>query len=113
VLESADHAAAAPADLVWRRLGARFTPVSADMVSQVNGQLHGGLVVTSVNGDSIAGKAGIQRGDILVGLHHWETLTVENVAFVLNHPDLASFNPLCFYIIRAGQVRRGWFQQVD
>jgi hypothetical protein len=40
-------------------------------------------------------------------------LTVDNVVFVLNHPDLASFNPLSFYIIRAGQVRRGWIQQVD
>jgi hypothetical protein len=32
---------------------------------------------------------------------------------VLSHPDLANFNPLCFYIIRAGQIRRGWLQQLD
>jgi serine protease Do len=113
VLQSADQAGAAPADLVWQKLGARFTPVNADMVNQVNAQLHGGLVVTSVSNEGVAAKAGIQRGDILVGLHHWETLTVDNVAFVLNHPDLASFNPLCFYIIRSGQVRRGWFRQLD
>jgi hypothetical protein len=35
------------------------------------------------------------------------------VAFVLTHPDLASFNPLSFYLIRNGQVRRGWIQNVE
>jgi serine protease Do len=113
VLQAADQAAQTPSDLVWRKLGLRFTPVNADLVNQVNNQLHGGLVVTGVAADSIAAKAGIRRRDILVGLHHWETLTLDNVAFVLNHPDLASFNPLCFYLIRSGQVRRGWFQQLD
>ena len=38
---------------------------------------------------------------------------VSNVVFVLTHPDLASFNPLRFFIVRGGQVHRGWIQQVD
>ena len=38
---------------------------------------------------------------------------LDNVAFVLTHPDLASFNPLRFFIVRAGQIHKGWFQQVD
>ena len=61
----------------------------------------------------MAAKSGIQRGDILVGLHQWEMLTLDNVRFVLEHPDLASFNPLRFYIVRNSQVHRGWIQQVD
>jgi serine protease Do len=113
VLQSTDQATPAPAELVWRKLGLRLSPVGPEVVSIVKKELHGGLAVTSLGSDSLAAKAGIQRGDVLVGLHHWETLTVDNVAFVLNHPDLASFNPLCFYIIRAGQVRRGWLQQLD
>jgi serine protease Do len=113
VLQSAERATPPPAELVWRKLGLRLAAVDPEAVAQVNGQLHGGLAVTAVSADGTAAKAGIQRGDILVGLHHWETLSVDNVAFVLKHPDLASFNPLCFYIIRSGQVRRGWFQQVD
>ena len=60
-----------------------------------------------------AARAGIRRGDILVGLHQWETLSVDNVVFVLTHPDLGSFNPLSFYIVRGGQVRRGFMPQVD
>jgi serine protease Do len=75
--------------------------------------LHGGLAVVDVRSDSPAGKAGIQKGDILVGLHQWEMLSPENVSFVLTHPDLPSFSPLKFYIIRAGQVHRGWLQQLE
>jgi serine protease Do len=113
VLQATGRTAPPAAELVWARLGLRLTPVTADGVKRVNGQLHGGLEVAAVRSGSLAGKAGMQRGDILVGLHIWETLTVDNVAFVLNHADLASFNPLCFYLIRDGQVRRGWFHQVD
>jgi serine protease Do len=102
-----------PADLAWRRLGFRLKPVNAELVSRASPQLRGGLAVSDVAPRSPAEKAGIQPGDILVGLHHWETLTLDNVAYVLTHPDLASFNPLCFYIIRSGQVRRGWFQPLD
>jgi serine protease Do len=40
-------------------------------------------------------------------------LSLDNVLFVLNHNDLASFNPLRFYIIRSGTVHRGWLQQVE
>jgi serine protease Do len=113
VLASADRAAPAGGDVVWRKLGVRLQPVSPEVVSRVNQQLHGGLAVTEVRPDGVAAKAGIQRGDILVGLHSWEMLSLDNVLFVLNHNDLASFNPLRFYIIRSGTVHRGWLQQVE
>ena len=113
VLQPLERLKSAPTDLVWRKLGLRFATVSSEVVSRVNQHLHGGLAVTDVNTDSVAGKAGIQRGDILVGLHQWETVTLDNVAFVLTHPDLASFHPLRFYIVRSGQVHRGWLQQVE
>ena len=113
VLQSADQLAPSNADLVWRKLGLRLTPVSNELVSRTNPQLQGGLAVGDVNPDGVAAKAGIQRGDILVGLHQWKTQSLDNVVFVLNHRELASFNPLAFYIIRSGQVHRGWLQQVE
>jgi serine protease Do len=100
-------------DVIWHKLGLRLAPVDPELVSRNNRQLHGGLAVVELNADGAAAKAGIQRGDILVGLHTWETLTADNVVFVLTHPDLASFNPLRFFIVRSGQVHRGWIQQVD
>ncbi len=106
VLEAA-HTAAAPDDPVWQRLGLRLRSVPADSVNHTNPQLHGGLTVIDVRADGPAGKAGIQRGDILVGLHQWEMLTQDNVMYVLNNPDLATFNPMQFYILRNGKVHHG------
>jgi serine protease Do len=112
-LEATERTAPAPAELVWRKLGIRLAPVGGELVSRSNQQLHGGLVVVELRSDGPTAKAGIQRGDILVGLHQWEMLSLDNVVFVLTHPDLASFNPLRFYIVRSGQVHRGWIQQVE
>ena len=83
------------------------------IITRVNAALHGGLVVTEVLSDGVAGRANIQRGDILIGLHQWETLTADNVNYVLTHPELATFNPVRFFIIRSGQLRRGWLPQID
>lgn len=98
---------ASVSDVVWQKLGLQLTPVGADAVRGVNGQLHGGLEVIAVNANSVAGKAGIRKGDILVGLHNWETVNIANVDYVLNHPDLATFNPIPFFIVRSGQIRQG------
>jgi serine protease Do len=113
VLQSVERPIQTPLDIVWRRLGVRLQTVEADLVSRANGQLHGGLAIVEVRPDSTAGKAGIQRGDILVGLHQWETISVDNVIFVLTHRDLASFNPLRFFIVRGGTLHQGWMQQVE
>jgi serine protease Do len=71
------------------------------------------MEVMSVNDASPAAKAGIKKGDILVGLHQWETVNLENIAYVLGHPDLPAFGPLNFYVLRAGQIRRGTLGPVN
>jgi len=48
-----------------------------------------------------------------VGLHQWETITAENVAFVLNHKDFASFLPLKVFYARDGKIRDGWINSVQ
>jgi serine protease Do len=113
VLDPAHSAPTAAGDPIWRRLGLKLQAVSPETVSQSQPQLHGGLYIADVRAESAAAKAGLTRGDILVGLHQWEMLTTENVQFVLNHPDLATFSPLRFYILRAGQVHRGWLQPAE
>ena len=103
---------AATSELVWRKLGVKLNTVGADSVAKANPQLHGGLLVTDVAGGGAAAAAGIQKGDILVGLHLWETLNPENVTFVLNHKDFASFQPLRFYLARDGKLRDGWINGI-
>jgi serine protease Do len=94
-------------DMAWTKLGVQLAPIAPDQVTRVNRQLHGGLEIVNVQADGVAAKAGLKKGDILVGLHQWETLSLENVTYVLSHPELATFNPMSFYILRGGQVRRG------
>jgi serine protease Do len=113
VASASERTVTASPELAWKKLGVKLQPVSTEAVARASQPLHGGLSVVEVRADSPAGKAGIQKGDILVGLHQWEMLAPENVTYVLTHPDLASFSPLKFYIIRAGQVHRGWLQQID
>ena len=99
--------------MVWRKLGLRLDRVSGELVGRANRQLHGGLAIQEVRPGSPADRAGLRRGDILVGLHLWEMLSQENVLYVLSHPDLTTFNPLRFFILRSGQVHRGWLQLTD
>jgi serine protease Do len=112
VSQPAAKALLPPGDQVWKKLGLRAQPVGADAVAKANPQLHGGLLVTEVAVGSAAATAGIQKGDVLVGLHQWETLSAENVAFVLNHKDFGSFLPLKFYLSRDGKLRDGWINAI-
>jgi serine protease Do len=113
VSTAAPSPAAATADPIWKKLGVKFQPVPPSTVAPVNPQLRGGLMIIEVNAESLAAKSGFQVGDILIGLHQWETITIDNVLFVVNHQDLATFSPLRFYLIRAGQLRRGWFTTIE
>jgi serine protease Do len=108
-----DRASPPAADVVWKKLGVKLATVDADTVAHLNSQLHGGLAVVDVRADSPATRSGLQKGDILVGLHQWEMLSVDNVVYVLTHPDLSTFSPLKFYILRSGQVHKGSIQQID
>lgn len=101
------------AELVWRRFGLKAQGVGADLVSKANSQLHGGMLILEVRPESIASRAGFQKGDILVGLHQWEMISLDNIAFVLNHPELPSFQPVRFFLIRAGTVQRGSLAHID
>jgi serine protease Do len=95
----------AAADVVWSKVGLKMAPVGANLVQSADKQLRGGLWVTEVGPNSAASKAGLLRGDILLGLHQWETLNIDNASYVLTHKDLATFNPLRVIFIRDGKIR--------
>jgi serine protease Do len=66
--------------------------------------------VTEVRSGSPAKANGIRAGDVLVGLHVWETISAENVSYVLDHKQFRTFNPLKFYIIRGSETLYGHMQ---
>jgi serine protease Do len=113
VLQAADPGRANVAETVWRKMGVRVSPLSGETVTRVNRQLRGGMEVVQINPEGAAARAGIKKGDILIGLHQYETVSLDNVAYVINSPDLGSFMPLSFYVLRGGKVSHGWFQQLD
>lgn len=95
-------------DVVWKKLGVKVEAVAAETVTKVNKDLRGGLLITEIRPESVAAKAGFQRGDVLLGLHQFETIAAANITWVLNHPDAATFAPVRYFLMRGNTLRRGW-----
>jgi serine protease Do len=115
VLQSTGTARGNTAEVIWRKMGVRLTPLPGEVVSRADSRLRGGMEIVQVNPGGAADKAGVKRGDILVGLHQYETVSLDNVAYVLNSPELRAFMPLKFLLLRAGEVKpmEGYIQQLD
>jgi serine protease Do len=84
----------------WEQLGLRVSPAASDMVRQLQPRYRGGLLVQEVRFGSPASNKGIRPGDILVGLHIWETLTPDNVSFILDQIETDQMTSVKFYILR-------------
>ena len=93
----------------WEILGLKLTSIPNGTSLLANQPYRGGLLVTEVRSTSPADSNGIKKGDVLVGLHVWETVKYENVDYVLEHQDLKTINPLKFYILREGETLYGHF----
>ncbi len=87
-------------DAAWDMLGLKLTPAPAAQFKSLQSRYRGGMAVTAVRAEGPAAKQGIRKGDVLVGMHVWETVTQDNVNYVLNRPDFAEIEPLKFYILR-------------
>jgi serine protease Do len=91
-------------DPVWDVLGLDAHPISArQFLHHHRTRYRGGLLVREVRPDSPAARQGIRRGDILVGMHIWETVSLDNVTYILNRSDLATLEPLKFYVLRENE----------
>ncbi|MCG8585929.1 MAG: trypsin-like peptidase domain-containing protein, partial [Pirellulales bacterium] len=97
----------APTDRVWQQLGMKLAPMPQSEFRRFNSRYNGGLSVLSVRPSSPAAKQGIRRGDVLVGMHEWETITLDNVRYILNRADFATLQPMKFYILRGGDTLYG------
>ncbi|MFM8497726.1 MAG: trypsin-like peptidase domain-containing protein, partial [Planctomycetia bacterium] len=67
-------------DRCWLELGLRVEQMPSAKVQKLQSRYRGGLLVQEVRSDGPAADQGIRVGDILVGLHVWETISVDNVA---------------------------------
>ena len=95
-------------ELAWNLLGVELEPVPTEVFRRkFRTRYRGGLTVQRVRPASPAAEQGILAGDILVGMHIWETITMKNVAYIMNRPDFDEFSPLKFYILRDNDVLYG------
>ncbi|MBL9092388.1 MAG: trypsin-like peptidase domain-containing protein [Planctomycetaceae bacterium] len=97
----------AEGDRFWTILGLKLEAVPQRQFQAYRTKYRGGLVVTDVRVDGPAAKQGIRRGDILVGMHIWETITSDNVNYILDRPDFGTLEPVKFYIVRGTETLYG------
>ena len=109
-----------PADAagqVWKSLGVRTVPVDTTYVAEVSPKLRGGLYVKDVATNSPAFRAGLQRGDILVGMHigenHWETIRPDNILYILRQSEAAHAPAIEYYLVRRKALQHGSFQLAE
>lgn len=96
------------ADLAWDTLGVELEPIPGEQFRRnYRTRYRGGMTITKVRPGSPAADQGIMAGDVLVGMHIWETLTIKNVAYVMNRPDLEEFSPIKIYLLRDNDVLYG------
>ncbi|MDA7885771.1 trypsin-like peptidase domain-containing protein [Pirellulales bacterium] len=88
------------AERSWEQLGLRLAPAVSSTVQQLQPRYHGGLLVQEVRFGSPASDKGIRPGDILVGLHIWETVKPDNVSYILDQIKSDQLETVKFYILR-------------
>jgi serine protease Do len=91
----------------WLELGLRVESVPSVKVQKLQSRYRGGLIVQEVRSDGPAADQGIRVGDILVGLHVWETITSDNVAYVLDKAREDNLGPIKFYVLRGRETLFG------
>lgn len=86
--------------LAWEPLGLKLLPASEAELRNRHPNYTKGLRVVSVRSNSPAEAEGIMAGDILVAMHGWKTESLENLAYVLQLPDVNKQKQFMFYILR-------------
>ena len=94
-------------DRCWHELGLKVETQPAGRVQKLQSRYRGGLLVTDVRDGGPAADQGIRVGDILVGLHVWETITVDNVMYVLEKSREDNLGQLKFYVLRGRETLFG------
>lgn len=97
-------------DRIWELVGLRLQPIpTGEFQAKFNTRYRGGLLITEVRPGGPAAAQGLRPGDVLVGMHLWETVSVENVQYIIQRPDFDSFLPLKFFILRDNETFYGYF----
>jgi len=92
---------------VWRIMGIRVKPTDASKLTHVNRRYNGGLRVLDVRSGSAASAHDIRVGDILVGMHIWETVSMDNLDYILNRAKFDDPDSVKYYVVRGSKLQPG------
>jgi serine protease Do len=98
-----------PVNPMWEILGLELKPMAPqEFRERFHTEYRGGLTVAAVRPQGPAAEQGVRRGDVLVGMHIWETVSLENVQYIMNRADFANLSPVKFYILRGSETLYGF-----
>ncbi len=101
-------------ELAWSVLGIQAKPVAESTMRRLNQKMktpyRGGLYITRVRPGSAADQQGIIAGDVLLGIHGWQTSSMKDLAGILEHPDIQRGPRAKFYLVRKEQTLFGHLQ---
>lgn len=102
------------ADLAWQVIGVAVRPAGDAFTRRMNNQLQtnyrGGLTITEVRAGSPADQQGLRSGDVLLGIHSWQTSSLGDLAEILQQPEIRQGPNAKFYIVRRDQTLYGHMQ---
>jgi serine protease Do len=102
-------AAPAPDAVVQARakLGMTIVPVTPMLADRFHLAVNGGILITGIDRDSVAAKAGLQPGDVLVRLGRYPVNTLADIGALL--PRLPVQGQIHVIVVRGDEVLRGTF----
>lgn len=92
---------------IWEEIGVRFAPVSRNLLGTHQKRYRGGLRILQIRPGSLAEKNGLLASDVLLGIHKWETVSLDNLSYILASPEYKTESSLKFYLLRNQQILFG------
>ncbi len=91
----------------WNVLGVVLEEEPSSTFAKIESRYRGGMRVVKVRPGSPAAKQGIQPGDILVGMHRWETSNAQDVRYIVSRAGTENLGDMKFYILRGQETLYG------
>jgi serine protease Do len=84
----------------WDVLGLELAEEPKTTFQKRSSRYRGGMRVVDVRPSGPAAQEGIKPGDILVGMHGWETASAQDIDYIVSRPNLAEIGSMKFYVLR-------------
>jgi serine protease Do len=92
---------------IWDSIGLSLSEEPSTTFEKRTTRYRGGMHVDSVRPNSPAAQEGILPGDILVGMHKWETASDQDIQYIISRPNLNQMGKLKFYVLRGQNTLYG------